>query len=116
MPSRASLAGSKLGRVEIGELVTVAAGGSALDGIVFDVPSRSKVVVAVVDPDRGPLFRTVGPGQLTEREKDGSDDRTLRLLIRRTPAPIPGAARGAAVGGQRRSGFSRGSAHRPTGR
>jgi hypothetical protein len=100
----------------IGELIRIGAGGSALDGIVFDVPSRSKVVVAVVDPDRGPLFRTVDPSQLTEREEDGSDDRTLRLLIRRTPPPIPGGARGAAVGGQGRSGFRRSSTHRPTGR
>lgn len=100
----------------IGDLVRVGAGGSALDGIVFDMPSRSKVVVAVVDPDRGPLFRTVSPSQLTEREKEGSDDTTLRLLIRRTPPPIAGAARGAAIGGQGRSGFTRGSTHRPTGR
>ena len=100
----------------LGELVTVASGGPALDGIVFDVPSRSKVVVAVVDPDRGPLFRTVSPSELTEREEEGSDDRALRLLIRRTPAPTRGAARGAVVGGQRRSGFRRSSTHRPTGR
>jgi len=100
----------------LGELVRVGAGGSALDGIVFDVPSRSKVVVAVVDPDRGPLFRTVSPSELTEREEEGSDDRTLRLLIRRTPPPVRGAARGAVVGGQRRSGFTRGATHRPTGR
>ena len=100
----------------IGELVRVGGGGSALDGIVFDVPSRSKVVVAVVDPNRGPLFRTVSPTELTEREEEGPDDRTLRLLIRRTPAPIRGAARGAGVGGQGRSGFRRGAAHRPTGR
>ncbi len=99
-----------------GELVRVGAGGSALDGIVFDVPSRSKVVVAVVDPNRGPLFRTVSPSQLTAREEEGSDDTTLRLLIRRTPPPIPGAARGAVIGGQGRSGFTRGSTHRPTGR
>jgi hypothetical protein len=45
----------------IGELVKVAGGGRELDGIVFDTPSRSKVVVAVVDPARGPMFRTVHP-------------------------------------------------------
>jgi len=100
----------------IGELVRVGAGGSALDGIVFDVPSRSKVVVAVVDPDRGPVFRTVSPSQLTERQEESSDDRTLRLLIRRTPPPVPGAARGTVVGGRGRSGFRRDSTHRPTGR
>ena len=100
----------------IGELVKVGGGGSALDGIVFDTPSRSKVVVAVMDPDRGPLVRTVNPNQLTKREEEGSDDRTLRLLVRRTPPPVSGAARGAVAGGQGRSGFKRGSTHRPTGK
>jgi hypothetical protein len=114
MPARGKLGSMKM--TSIGELVRVGAGDSALDGIVFDVPSRSKVVVAVVDRDRGPLFRTVSPSQLTEREEEGSDDTTLRLLIRRTPPPVPGAARGAVIGGQGRSGFRRGSTHRPTGR
>ncbi len=100
----------------IGELVSVGAGRSALDGIVFDTPSRSKVVVAVVDPVRGPLFRTVNPKELTERAEEGPDDRALQLLIRRTPPPVHGAARGASAGGQGRSGFTRGAAHRPTGR
>ncbi len=51
----------------VGERVKVARGGPQLDGIVFDTPSRSKVVVAVVEPDRGPVFRTVHPKTLTER-------------------------------------------------
>jgi hypothetical protein len=100
----------------IGELVKVGAGGSALDGIVFDTPSRTKVVVAVVDPDRGPLFRTVNPNQLTKREEEGSDDRALRLLVRRKPPPVRGAARGGVAGGHGRSGFNRGATHRPTGK
>ena len=100
----------------IGELVRVGAGGAALDGIVFDVPSRSKVVVAVVDRDRGPVFRTVNPSQLSKREEEGSDDHQLRLLIRRTPPPVQGAARGGAGGIHASSGFRRGSTHRPTGR
>ena len=100
----------------IGELVKVGAGGSTLDGIVFDTPSRSKVVVAVVDPDRGPMFRTVNPKELTVREEEGSDDRALQLLVRRTPPPVRGAARGAVVGGRGRSGFKRGTTHRPTGK
>jgi hypothetical protein len=100
----------------IGELVKVGTGRSALDGIVFDTPSRSKVVVAVVDPARGPLFRTVNANQLSEREEEGTDDRTLRLLIRRTTPPVPGAARGAVGGGQGRSGFKRGATHRTTGK
>jgi hypothetical protein len=54
-----------------GELVKVASGGPELDGILFDTPSRSKVVVAVMDPGRGPVFRTVHPKALTERTEEG---------------------------------------------
>ncbi len=98
----------------------VAGANGELDGIVFDTPSSSKVVVAVVDPSRGPQFRTVNPTALTERAQEGPDDRALRLLIRRTPPPVPGAARGATRGGpaagQGRSAYARGTAHRTTGR
>jgi hypothetical protein len=100
--------------VAIGDLVSVAGAGSALDGIVYDTPSRSKVVVAVVDPVRGPGFRTVQPKTLTEREKEGSRDPALRLLIRRTPPPEHGAARGGVAGRKGRAGFTRGTTHRPT--
>jgi hypothetical protein len=100
----------------IGELVKVGSGRSALDGIVFDTPSRSKVIVAVVDPARGPLFRTVNANELTVREEEGADDRKLRLLIRRTTPPVPGGPRGAVAGAQGRSGFKRGATHRPTGK
>jgi hypothetical protein len=101
---------------EIGELVKVGVGGSARDGIVFDTPSRSKVVVAVVDPDRGPVFRTVSTKDLTEREEEGPDDQALQLLVRRTRPAVHGGARGALPGGRGRSGFKRGATHRPTGR
>ncbi len=100
----------------IGDLVTVTGTGPALDGIVFDTPSRTKVVVAVVDPGRGPVFRTVHPKTLTEREKDGPDDPALRLLIRRTAPPVHGGARGAVAGRKGQAGFTRGPSHRPTGR
>jgi hypothetical protein len=100
----------------IGELVKVAGDGRSLDGIVFDTPSRSKVVVAVIDPDRGPLFRTVNPRTLTPREEESLDDRALRSLVRRTPPPVHGAARGALAGGHGRRGFTRGATHRPTGK
>jgi hypothetical protein len=101
---------------KIGELVKVGVGGSARDGIVFDTPSRAKVVVAVVDPDRGPRFRTVNPKELTEREEEGPDDRALQLLIRRTPPAVGGAGRGALPGGRGQPGFKRGATHRTTGR
>ena len=99
-----------------GELVKVADGGPEVDGIVFDTPSSSKVVVAVVDRTRGPVFRTVHPSTVIARTEEGPDDRALRLLLRRTPPPVHGAARGGGPGGQGRAGHPRGAAHRPTGR
>jgi hypothetical protein len=102
--------------VSAGELVKAAGGGSELDGIVFDTPSSSKVVVAVVDAARGPVFRTVNAKALVERTEEGPNDRALRLLIRRTPQPIRGAARGDTRGGRGRPGFSRGAMHRTTGK
>jgi hypothetical protein len=102
--------------VSVGELVKVAGGGPELDGIVFDTPSPSKVVVAVIDPGRGPLFRTVSPKTLTERSEEGPHDRALRLLIRRTPPPLRGSARDGTGGGRGRSGYKRGAVHRTTGR
>jgi hypothetical protein len=96
--------------------VKVTRGGEELDGIVFDVPSSSKVVVALVDPSRGPVFRTVNPKALTERTNEGPHDRALRLLMRRTPSPARGGASGEARGGPGRSGFKRGPMHRTTGK
>ena len=99
-----------------GELVKVAATGPDLDGIVFDTPSRSKVVVAVVDPARGPVMRTVHPDTLAERTAEGPGDPALRLLIRRTPPPVHGAARGGPGASGGRAAHTRGPAHRTTGR
>jgi hypothetical protein len=101
---------------EIGDLVSVAGTGDALDGIVFDTPSRLKVVVAVVDPVRGPVFNTVHPKALNERPKEGAHDPALRLLVRRTPPPVHTAARGGFAGRKGQAGFSRGAPHRPTGK
>jgi hypothetical protein len=100
-----------------GELVKVAGGGPELDGIVFDTPSKTKVVVAVVDRTRGPVFRTVHPKALSERTEEGPDDRALQLLVRRTPSPgRSGSGRGGARAGRALPGHERGAAHRPTGR
>ncbi len=99
-----------------GELVKVATGGPTLDGIVFDTPSRSKVVVALVDPGRGPVLRTVHPKTLTERTEEGPDDRALRLLIRRTPQPVHGRAGGGTSAGRASRGHTRGTMHRTTGK
>jgi hypothetical protein len=99
-----------------GERVKVAGGGPQLDGIVFDTPSRSKVVVAVVDPDRGPVFRTVHPKTLTERTEEGPNDRALNLLVRRTPSPVRGAARAGMAAGRHNPGHPRAAMHRTTGK
>ena len=94
----------------------IAGNSREIDGIVFDTPSAAKVVVAVIDRKRGPMFRTVNEKALTTREEDGPDDRALRLLVRRTPRPVSDGAQGATVGRQGRSGFKSGTAHRATGR
>jgi len=100
----------------VGDLVKIATSGPQLDGIVFDTPSRSKVVVAVMQAGRGPVMRTVHPDALTERTAQGPGDKALRLLIRRTPPPARGAARGGPGTRQGRVGHTRGAAHRTTGR
>ena len=100
----------------VGDLVSVATGGPDVDGIVFDTPSATKVVVAVVDLARGPVFRTVHPDTLSERTEVGADDKALRLLLRRTPPPVHGAARDGSSAGRRRAGHTRAATHRTTGR
>lgn len=94
----------------------MADGDAQLDGIVFDVSSKSKVVVAVMEPGRGPAFRTVHADTLSERTEEGPDDRALKLLIRRTWRPAGGAGRDTGVAGQSRAGHKRGSMHRTTGK
>ena len=96
--------------------MTVADGGPELAGIVFDVPSRTKVVVAVVDPARGPVFRAVHPKTLTERTDEAVDDRALQALLRRTPPPVRSAARGGNAVGPGRAGHKRAAMHRTTGK
>ncbi|MGI8803895.1 MAG: hypothetical protein ACR2KV_17320 [Solirubrobacteraceae bacterium] len=99
-----------------GQLVKVSAGGPVLDGIVFDAPSSAKIVVAVVDPGRGPVFRTYAPSDLAQRTEAGPDDRALRLLVRRTPPPAGGSGRGGPGAQRGRSGHTRATTHRTTGR
>jgi hypothetical protein len=99
-----------------GELVKFATGGPLVDAIVFDTPSVHKAVIALVDRGRGPVFRTVNVNTLSEREEAGPDDRALQLLIRRTPPPTHGSARGATGVGRGQDAHSRGASHRPTGK
>jgi hypothetical protein len=104
--------------VSTGELVKVAGSGPERDGIVFDTPSKSKVVVALVDPGRGPVLRTVHPKLVSERSQEGPDDRALQLLIRRTPTPPDRGAAGGGMGaaGRGSAGHARGTMHRTTGK
>jgi hypothetical protein len=99
-----------------GDLVTVSGDGPSLDGIVFDTPSNSKAVVAVMDARRGPVLRSVHPRTLSERSEASAHDPALRLLIRRTPQPERGRANGAGGGGRGRAGYTRSATHRSTGR
>jgi hypothetical protein len=103
-------------QIAAGDLVKVETAGPLIDGIVFDVPSASKVVVAVMDRKRGPVMRTVPRAALTDRAEAGRDDRALELLVRRTPPPAHAAARGASGPGQQRAGHSRAAMHRTTGK
>src|SRR6476469_1510193 len=99
------------------EHVKVADRGRELDGIVFDAPSRSKVTVAVMDPARGPQFRTVHPDTLTERTEAGPDDRALALLIRRSWKPgRGGSAPSGATAARGQDGHTRAAMHRTTGK
>jgi hypothetical protein len=99
-----------------GDRVKVETGGPELDGIVFDVPTNSKVVVAVMDRERGPVLRTVRLSALTERTEDGPDDARLQLLVRRTPPTRRGAAHAGSAGGPGRAGHRRAAGHRTTGK
>jgi hypothetical protein len=99
-----------------GQLVKVAGARRPIDGIVFDTPSSTKVVVAVIDRGRGPVFRTVHPSALSERDDAGPDDRALQLLIRRTPDPKRGGGRGSTGSEQAHAGHTRTAMHRTTGK
>jgi hypothetical protein len=99
-----------------GELVTVAGARSSRDGIVFHVPSNSKVIVAVPDRERGAVLRTVHPRTLTERTAEGSDDAALRALIRRTPPMGGSGPRAAGVAGRASAGHARSAAPRTSGK
>jgi hypothetical protein len=99
-----------------GDAVKVTTGGRSIDGIVVDVLPHSKVVVAVRDPVRGPVLRTVNRNALAERAEAGPDDRALHLLIRRTAAPTRGGRGGGTGAGPGRGAHTRAAPHRTTGR
>jgi hypothetical protein len=99
-----------------GDLVKVTTAGPTVDAIVFELPSETKVVVAVVDPKKGPVLRTVGIETVSERAEDGPQDPALHALIRRTPSTARGGRSGANGPVQGRRGHTRASMHRTTGK
>jgi len=103
-------------QTDAGDLVKLVTGSHETDGIIFDATGGAKVVVAVVDRERGPVMRTVDLKALTERTEAGPDDRALQMLIRRTPQGVRGAARGGAGPTGARAGHKRASMHRTTGK
>jgi hypothetical protein len=103
-------------QTDAGDLVKVAIGNRAIDGIVFDATGGAKVVVAMVDRERGPVMRTVELKDLSERAEAGPSDRALQMLIRRTPFGVRGAARGGGGPTGARAGHKRASMHRTTGK
>src|SRR3954470_17840939 len=91
--------------------VTVVTGSARLDGIVADMPSAAKAVVAVMDRKRGPVLRTALRTALTDRPEAGPDDQALRLLVRRTAPAARGGARGGTGVGRGRAGHTRAATH-----
>lgn len=102
--------------IRAGQLVKVAEDGPERDGIIFDLPSAQKVVVAVMDRRRGPVFRTVHRRTLSERADAGSDDAALTHLIRRTPPPARGGTRAGTGTARGQDGHTRAAMHRTTGK
>jgi hypothetical protein len=99
-----------------GSLVSVTTRGPQIDGIVFEVLSDAKVVVALIDRQRGPVMRTVEAEALGERTEAGPDDEALRLLVRRTPSGSRPTAPGGGSGKGAAAGHGRASMHRTTGK
>ena len=103
-------------RPEVNQLVQVSTGGPPVDAIVVGVPSGHKAVVALVDPQRGAVLRTVDVATLSERDAEGPQDAALHALIRRTPTTARGGRGGATGGTQGRPGHGRSTMHRTTGK
>jgi hypothetical protein len=97
-----------------GQLVTVAAEGGTLDGIVVHVSSVVKVEVAASKSEGGPVFRTVHPKALTARGEPGPGDEALRRFVRRAAVQARGGPRSGP--GRGRRGHTRAAGHRTTGK
>jgi hypothetical protein len=95
-----------------GQLVTLVEDGKDVEGIVVHAPSLVKIEIAVPDAERGPVFRSVHPKFLRQREIPGEHDDALRRLIRRGRADSRSGRRLGSV----RSGHSHATGHRTTGK
>jgi hypothetical protein len=95
-----------------GQLVTLVGKGEQVEGIVVHAPSFVKVEIAIPDANRGPVFRSVHPKFLRQREVPGEYDHALRQLIRRGRADSRSGRRL----GSGRSGHSHATGHRTTGK
>lgn len=100
----------------MGDLVKVTTRGPVLDGIAFDVSGSAKVVVAIMDRERGPVLRSVDRSAVTPRTDAAPDDAQLQLLIRRTPSTGHGTGHGGGGVGPGRGGHQRAAGHRTTGK
>jgi hypothetical protein len=100
----------------VGDLVTVEGTGRDVSGIVFDLPSPAKAIVAVIDRKRGPVLRTFDVKALSERTEETPEDHALRLLVRRSAASGRGSADAGQGGVSGRAGHTRGASHRTTGK
>jgi hypothetical protein len=95
-----------------GQLVTVTEDGVTVDGIVAQVPTMLKLVVAVPDEKDDAVLITVHRSALRERTRPGDHDAALRRAMGRAS----GSSRGGPRSGQGRRGHTRAPTHRPTGR
>jgi hypothetical protein len=99
-----------------GQLVTVLGEDEELEGIVVYAPSLVKVEVVVPEAAGGPMFRTLHPKRLKERNEAGEHDDALRRVIRRTASAGRAGPRSGPGGGRGRRGHSQPSGHRTTGK
>lgn len=98
-----------------GQLVTVHHDGASVDAIVYDTPAIPKVIVAVLDGEGEPEFRTVHFKTLSARDQRSEGDDALRAMIHATPAAT---GHGGPGDGKRslRAGHTAAPPHRATGR
>jgi hypothetical protein len=100
-----------------GDLVKVSTGGPELDGIVFEAAAGgAKLIVAIVDRERGPVMRSVDADTVAERTEAAPADKALQALIRRTPHTSRGSGRGGSGVGGGQAGHKRAAMHRTTGK